>query len=90
MLRASANNTAQTLIARSSTRDSRSLTWVNFAAKSVRAATSSNISGKVNSSQPARDFFAKAHKTLRFVQFVQCSECKLVLPLNGFYPRKLV
>ena len=45
---------------------------------------------QVNTWQPARDFLAKAHKTLRFTQFVQCGEYKLVLPLNGFYTRKLV
>ena len=46
MLQASANRTAQMLTARSPALESRSLIWVNFAVKSVRAAISSRISGK--------------------------------------------
>ena len=46
ILQASANRTAQMLTARSPALESRSLIWVNFAVKSVRAAISSRISGK--------------------------------------------
>ena len=46
MLQASAIRTAQMLTARSPALESRSLIWVNFAVKSVRAAISSRISGK--------------------------------------------
>ena len=46
MLQASANRTAQMLTVRFPALESRSLIWVNFAVKSVRAAISSRISGK--------------------------------------------
>src|SRR4029077_20059839 len=46
MLQASAIRTAQMLTARSPALESRSLIWVNFAVKPVRAAISSRISGK--------------------------------------------
>ena len=79
ILQASAISTAQRLVARSPTRDSRSLTWVNFAVNSVRVAISSRISGRSTRGSPSIHCLTQADQARRIVQFVKAGQDQFFL-----------